>query len=295
MTAAARWGDAEQQAADLLITAALREDLGETGDITSTALIPADDEGRVRIVSRKPGRLCGEIIGRHVLQRVDADAEWTKHLSDGDALGPGSVVATVSGRVRSLLMAERTILNFMTHLSGVASLTQQYVDAVAGSKAVILDTRKTLPGWRHLQKYAVRCGGGTNHRIGLWDAVLIKDNHLAALAEEGITSLDTVVQVARSRVPAGVPLIIEVDTLPQLQVALRGVPDVVLLDNMDVARLEQAVAMRDKLTPGVLLEASGGVNLQTVAGIAAAGVDRISIGALTHSAPALDLGFDWST
>jgi nicotinate-nucleotide pyrophosphorylase (carboxylating) len=295
MTAAIQWGEEEQQAADLLISAALDEDLGEGCDITSKVLIPPDHEGRVQIVARQPGRLCGEIIGRQVLQRVDPAADWSTHLNDGDSLKPGSVIATLSGRVRSLLTAERTILNFMTHLSGVASLTQQYVDAVAGAKAVILDTRKTLPGWRSLQKYAVRCGSGTNHRFGLWDAVLIKDNHLAALAEEGVTSLDEVVRVARQRAPAGVPVTIEVDTLPQLQTALRGAPDVVLLDNMDTDQLRQAVVIRDKAAPNVLLEASGGVNLQTVAGIAAAGVDRISIGALTHSAPALDLGFDWCT
>jgi nicotinate-nucleotide pyrophosphorylase (carboxylating) len=295
MTAAIQWGEEEQQAADLLISAALDEDLGEGCDITSKVLIPPDHEGRVQIVARQPGRLCGEIIGRQVLQRVDPAADWSTHLNDGDSLKPGSVIATLSGRVRSLLTAERTILNFMTHLSGVASLTQQYVDAVAGTKAVILDTRKTLPGWRSLQKYAVRCGSGTNHRFGLWDAVLIKDNHLAALAEEGVTSLDEVVRVARQRAPAGVPVTIEVDTLPQLEDALRGAPDVVLLDNMDTDQLRQAVVIRDKAAPNVLLEASGGVNLQTVAGIAAAGVDRISIGALTHSAPALDLGFDWCT
>jgi nicotinate-nucleotide pyrophosphorylase (carboxylating) len=292
---AAHWGDAEQQAADLLIAAALDEDLGKAGDVTSAALISADNQGRVRIVSRQPGRLCGVAIGRQVLQRVDPNAVWQTHLSDGDSLESGSIVATLCGRVGSLLTAERTILNFMSHLCGVASLTRQYVDAVAATRAVILDTRKTVPGWRYLQKYAVRCGGGTNHRFGLWDAVLIKDNHLAALAEEGIGSLDEVVRVARERAPAGVRLTIEVDALPQLQVALQGAPDVVLLDNMDIAQLCEAVAVRDETAPHVLLEASGGVNLQTVAGIAAAGVERISIGALTHSAPALDLGFDWCT
>lgn len=294
MSAAPPWSDVEQQAADLLIRAALHEDLGEGGDITSMALIPAGDEGRVQIMARRSGRLSGAVIGRQVLQRVDPEADWTTRLSDGDDLEPGSVIATLSGRVRSLLTAERTVLNFMTHLSGIASLTQKYVTAVAGTKAAILDTRKTLPGWRHLQKYAVRCGGGTNHRIGLWDAVLIKDNHLAALAEEGVTDLSEVVRVARERAPTGVPLTIEVDTLAQLQQALQGRPDVVLLDNMDAVRLRQAVAMRDELAPNVLLEASGGVSLQTVAGIAATGVDRISVGALTHSAAALDLGFDWS-
>jgi nicotinate-nucleotide pyrophosphorylase (carboxylating) len=294
MSTATDWGPQQQSAAQLLIAAALHEDLGDAGDVTSTALIPEVDLGSVRIVARRPGRLCGVTIGRQVLGRVDSLAVWTTHLDDGATLEVDSVIATLAGRVRSLLTAERTILNFMTHLSGVATLTAQFVDAVAGTRAMILDTRKTLPGWRHLQKYAVLCGGGTNHRVGLWDAALIKDNHLAALAEEGVTALDEVVRAARQRAPAGVPVVIEVDTLPQLRIALQGAPDVVLLDNMDGSQLREAVAIRDASAADVLLEASGGVNLQTVAGIAAAGVDRISIGALTHSAPALDLGFDWS-
>src|SRR5690606_7275100 len=232
MTAAPFWDAPQQAAAELLIAAALQEDLADAGDITSAALIPPEDQGRVRIVARQSGRLCGVVIGRQILEHVDPHANWTAERNDGDMLDPDVVVATLSGRVRSLLTAERTILNFMTHLSGVATLTARFVEAIRGTRAVVLDTRKTLPGWRHLQKYAVRCGGGTNHRIGLWDAVLIKDNHLAALAEEGITSLAEVVQVARTRAPSGVPVIIEVDTLSQLQDALQGGPDIVLLDNM---------------------------------------------------------------
>ena len=164
-----------------LIVLALAEDVGTAGDITSNSLLPADMTGSVNIVSREPGVLAGLPIGELVLSEVDAECEWTAICTDGGALQPGTIVATLSGPVRSLLTAERTILNFLTHLSGIATLTRTYVDAVAGTKAVILDTRKTLPGWRMLQKYAVRCGGGTNHRVGLWDAVLIKDNHLAAV------------------------------------------------------------------------------------------------------------------
>ena len=291
------FGPAETVAAALLIEVALNEDLGDKTDITSTTLIPADLNGSVQIVSRQPGRLSGVPIGQHILEQVDPNATWTTHVDDGQTLESGTVIATLTGSVRSLLTAERTILNFMTHLSGVASLTQQFVEKVAGTTARILDTRKTLPGWRLLQKYAVRCGGGTNHRMGLWDAVLIKDNHIAALADDERSCLADVVTLARQQVPEGTEIVIEVDTLDQLTDALAGLPNVVLLDNMDFAALREAVKLRDDAAPagesGVLLEASGGVNLDTVARIAQTGVDRISIGALTHSAPSLDLGFDW--
>lgn len=185
------------------------------------------------------------------------------------------------------------MLNFMTHLSGIATLTRRFVDAVRGTRAEVLDTRKTLPGWRLLEKYAVRCGGGTNHRMGLYDGVLIKDNHLAAWTESD--SIAAAVETARQRSPAGVSIEVEVDTLDQLSDALRGGPDIVLLDNMDVATLRQAVNIRDHTAPRVLLEASGGVTLETVAAIAQTGVERISVGGLTHSAPALDLAFDWKS
>jgi nicotinate-nucleotide pyrophosphorylase (carboxylating) len=202
-------------------------------------------------------------------------------------------VATVTGPLDKLLIGERTMLNFLTHLSGIATLTRRFVDAVAGTKAQILDTRKTLPGYRVLEKYAVRCGGGTNHRMGLYDGVLIKDNHLAAWTKS--ESIADAIRTARRKSP-GVSIEVEVDTLEQLREALKGQPEIVLLDNMTPARLREAVAIRDALNgqPQVLLEASGGVALETVREIALTGVERISIGALTHSAPALDLAFDWS-
>lgn len=287
------FGPAEQAAAKSLIDLALAEDLGTVGDITSNSLLPADITGSVNVVSREPGALSGLPIGELVLREVGTKCEWQAICSDGDALEPGTVVASLKGPVRALLTAERTILNFLTHLSGVATLTRMYVDAVAGTKAVILDTRKTLPGWRMLQKYAVRCGGGTNHRIGLWDAVLIKDNHLAAVAENSARSLAEVVTSTRQQAPQEVVIEIEVDSLDQLADALQGMPDIVLLDNMDTEQLTAAAALRDREAPDVLLEASGGVNLTTVTDIARTGVDRISIGRLTHSAPSLDLGFDW--
>lgn len=209
---------------------------------------------------------------------------------DGERVDRGTIIAEVDGPLFQLLVAERTMLNFLTHLSGIATLTRKFVDAVAGTRAKILDTRKTLPGWRLLQKYAVRCGGGANHRLGLYDGVLIKDNHLAAWTQS--KSIAAAVEAARNRWP-NVPVEVEVESLAQLQDALAGSPSIVLLDNMSCATMAEAVALRDRLAPGVQLEASGGVSLDNVAEIARTGVDRISIGALTHSAPALDLAFDW--
>jgi nicotinate-nucleotide pyrophosphorylase (carboxylating) len=197
------------------------------------------------------------------------------------------------GPLRSLLTGERTMLNFMTHLSGVATVTRQFVDAVQGTRAKILDTRKTFPGWRLLEKYAVRCGGGTNHRIGLYDGVLIKDNHIAAWSES--SSIAAAVETARQSAPSGVSIEVEVDSIEQLKDAIHGHPDIVLLDNMDLDSLRASVAVRDRLAPKILLEASGGVTLATVTAIAQTGVERISVGALTHSAPALDLAFDWKS
>ncbi len=284
------FGASEESSARRLIQLALAEDLGDGGDITSQILIDQDARGAVDIVSRDVGVLSGVPVGSLVLEAVDPACEWITHHEDGETIGRGTCVATLRGPVRSLLQAERSILNFMTPLSGIASVTRRFVDAVAQTKAVILDTRKTLPGWRTLQKYAVRCGGGVNHRMGLWDAVLIKDNHLAARPGK---KLSNIITHARRTIPAGMTIEIEVDSLEQLQEALDGRPEIVLLDNMTPDMLRQAVALRDEQAPEVMLEASGRVRLETVGQIAASGVDRISIGLLTHSAPALDLGFDW--
>ena len=199
-------------------------------------------------------------------------------------------IATVSGSLRSILAAERTALNFLQRLSGIASLTRKFVEAAAGYRAKILDTRKTTPGWRLLEKYAVRMGGGINHRMGLFDAILIKDNHLAGLKGD----LRKAVEMARSYPGnAGLPVEVEVDSLGQLNDALAVRAEIVLLDNMNLDELRSAVVQRDAVAPGVLLEASGGVNLFTVRDIASTGVDRISVGALTHSAPALDIALDY--
>ncbi|MFN0051168.1 MAG: carboxylating nicotinate-nucleotide diphosphorylase [Planctomycetales bacterium] len=289
------WTDAETLAAAALIELALREDLGDAGDLTTQALIGESETGRVSIVARETGVLAGLPIAKQVLTAFDPQLTLTIFQSDGAHLERGLVVAQVAGNLRSLLAAERTALNFLTHLSGIASLTRKYVEAVAGTRAGIYDTRKTHPGWRVLEKYAVRVGGGRNHRIGLYDMVLIKDNHLAGwkLSSTGHT-IAAAVQKARQSAPPGTPVEVEIDTLDQLPDALAGEPDIVLLDNMTCAELRQAVAFRQRLAPTVELEASGGVSLETVQAIAQTGVDRISAGALTHSAIALDLAFDWA-
>lgn len=284
---------AERTDADRLIRLALEEDLGTSGDITSTTLIPADAQGAVQIAARRAGVLAGLPLVALVFEQLDPSVQLEIRASDGTVVRPGAVIAELSGPVRSLLTGERTALNFLTHLSGIASLTRQFVDAVAGTRAVILDTRKTLPGYRRLQKYAVRCGGGRNHRQGLFDAVLIKDNHLAAWSTDPAHTLADAIRAARSRVPSDVTVEIEVDSLTQLREALPAGPDMVLLDNMPPPEMREAVALRNQMAPGVLLEASGGVTLANVRSIAETGVERISVGTLTHSAPALDLAFDW--
>lgn len=271
---------------------ALSEDLTTTGDLTCRALITDQQWATVQVVARTTGVLAGSPIGRMVFAKLDPRVSWEARLPDGSSLQKGTVVADVTGPVSSLLIGERTMLNFMTHLSGIASTTHKYVDVVRGTRAVVLDTRKTLPGWRVLEKYAVRCGGGTNHRMGLYDGVLIKDNHLAAWTLS--SSIADAVKVARSKSPAGISIEVEVDTIEQLQDALQGQPDIVLLDNMTTEQLKNAVSIRNETAPSVKLEASGGVTLETLRAIAETGVERISVGALTHSAPALDLAFDWA-
>jgi len=286
--------DIERIAAKPLLTVSLREDLGREGDITTQAFLPPDEMGTVRIVSRKSGVIAGLPLAELVWQMLDPTVQIKRLINDGTPVTPGSVIAEVTGKVTILLAGERPALNFMTHLSGIASLTAQYVAAVAGTNAGIYDTRKTLPGWRILAKYAVRAGGGRNHRMGLFDAVLIKDNHLAAWkAADPSHTVAQAVEAARSKVAAGIIVEVEVDTLEQLQNALTAQPDIVLLDNMGPETLIQAVNIRNAVAPKVQLEASGGIQLSNVAEIARTGVERISVGALTHSAPALDLGLDW--
>lgn len=279
--------------AERAISAALAEDLGDAGDVTTMACFGDEARGRARIVSRAEGVLAGVRVAEMVAAR--AGLSFRALVEDGSPIGRGTPVAAVEGPLRALLSHERTMLNFLTLLSGNATLAAQFVDAVRGSRARICDTRKTIPGLRALQKYATRCGGATLHRIGLFDGVILKDNHLAAFA--GMPLAERVRAAAeRARAIAPVAFIeCEVDDLAQLDALLsleRGVLDLVLLDNMDAGMLTEAVRRRDRVQSTVELEASGGVRLDTVRRIASSGVERISVGAITHSAGALDLGLD---
>ncbi|MFL6688846.1 MAG: carboxylating nicotinate-nucleotide diphosphorylase [Alphaproteobacteria bacterium] len=267
-----------------IVRRALQEDLGHTGDITSELVIPADKKITARLVARKPGTIAGLIAAECAFRLVDESVAFVCELPDGSQSGDGSVLATVEGPARAVLTAERTALNFLGHLSGIATATRALVDAVTGTKAKIVDTRKTTPGLRLLEKYAVRCGGGFNHRLGLDDAVLIKDNHIAAAG-----SIAEALRRARAGMAHMTKIEIEVDTLQQLEEALSLGANTILLDNMGLDDLRRAVA----LTNGrALLEASGGVTHRSVRAIAETGVDYISSGAITHSAPSLDVGLD---
>jgi nicotinate-nucleotide pyrophosphorylase (carboxylating) len=283
---------AEANACRRLIDLALEEDLGSEGDVTSLAVVPADLPGRAALAARAPGVIAGLPAAQQTFAVVDPQLSFETIIPDGSSVAPGAVLAVVSGRMRSILTGERTSLNFLQRLSGVATQTARYVQAAAGLPCQVLDTRKTTPGWRLLEKYAVRCGGGHNHRMGLGDGVLIKDNHLAAL-DGGPTAVARAVQLARAKYGSRFPLEIEVDDLAQLDAALAARPDIVLLDNMSPGQLREAMHRRNATAPGVLLEASGGVTLATLRSIAETGVDRVSVGALTHSAVALDIALDY--
>jgi nicotinate-nucleotide pyrophosphorylase (carboxylating) len=283
---------AENAAFHRLATWALEEDLGIPGDLTSQSIIPEELAGKAVLVARVPGVLAGLPAAEGSFKLVDPDLSFAPHLADGASVHPGDHLATVSGRMRSILTGERTALNFLQRLSGVATQTHKYVALVADLPCKVLDTRKTTPGWRLLEKYAVRCGGGHNHRMGLGDGILIKDNHLAALGT-GPEVITEAVRLSREKHGALFPLEVEVDNLVQLDVALAARPDMVLLDNMNLDQLRAAVRRRNAVAHGVLLEASGGVNLSTVRAIAETGVDRVSVGALTHSAVALDIALDY--
>jgi nicotinate-nucleotide pyrophosphorylase (carboxylating) len=268
-----------------LVRTALEEDLGRAGDITSDLTIPADKQASARLVARKAGRIAGLICAETAFRLVDPSVRFDVSASDGSDVTPAMLLATISGPARSILTAERVALNFLGPLSGTATLTAGLVKAVEGTKARIVCTRKTLPGLRSLQKYAVRCGGGFNHRFGLDDAAMIKDNHIQAAG--GIAPA-----VARLRAGLGhmVKIEVEVDRLEQLEEALAQGVDTILLDNMPLEDLRRAVALAKGKA---VLEASGNVTLQTVRAIAETGMDYISSGAITHSAPNLDIGLDF--
>jgi nicotinate-nucleotide pyrophosphorylase (carboxylating) len=272
-------------AIDDAVQRALAEDLGRGGDVTSMATIPETISAEAIMVARQAGVIAGLPLAVAVFQKLSPDIEIKAHVRDGAVVAAGTHVLTLSGPARAVLTGERTALNFVGRLSGVATLTADYVRPTAGTNMRICCTRKTTPGLRALEKYAVRCGGGFNHRFGLDDAVLIKDNHIAVAG-----SIRAVLQRARAQIGHLVKIEIEVDTLAQLREVLdTGLADVVLLDNMDIATLTEAVAM---VKGRVVLEASGGITPDTIAGIAATGVDYASAGALTHSAPNFDVALD---
>lgn len=268
------------------VKAALEEDLGGAGDITTDATISVGAKGEATIVAREAGVIAGLDLAAGTFLSLDPQAKFSPLVCDGDAVKQGAKVARITGRTRAILTAERTALNFLGHLSGIATLTSRYVEAVAGTGARIACTRKTTPGLRALEKYAVRTGGGVNHRFGLYDGVLIKDNHIAAAGGIG-----NALRALGARAGHMVRIEVEVDNLDQLKEALRFPIDAVLLDNMDVPTLKKAVAM---VAGRVTTEASGGVRLETVRKIAETGIDLISAGALTHSARRLDLSLEWA-
>lgn len=268
------------------VRAALQEDLGISGDVTTNATVSAEATIDASIVARIEGTIAGLDVAKTAFLMLDPKLRFQEIASDGTKVSPNSVVATISGNARAVLTAERVALNFVGLMSGIATLTAQYVAAVSNTNAKIIDTRKTFPGLRPFEKYAVRCGGGYNHRSGLFDAVLIKDNHIVAAR-----GLDTAIKKARLAVGHMTKIEVEVDTLDQLETALKHDIDAVLLDNMSPEQLGQAVTLVGKRA---LTEASGGVTLETVRAIAESGVDLISVGALTHSAPVFDVGLDFT-
>ena len=268
-----------------IVAAALREDLGRAGDLTTDAIVPPDARARMTIRARRPGVVAGLDLARLAFALVEPAIVLDVEKPDGSLVAPGDVVGTLHGPARGLLTGERTALNFLGRMSGIATATRAIVDAVAHTRATIVDTRKTTPGLRQIEKYAVRAGGGGNHRFGLDDAVLIKDNHVAVAG-----GIRPAILRAKTGVGHLVKIEVEVDTLAQLEEALAIGVDVVLLDNMSLAELERAVAM---VAGRAITEASGRVTPETAPAIAATGVDLISVGWLTHSAPVLDLGLDF--
>lgn len=284
-----------------LINLALAEDLGTTpsgnpnilGDVTSTVFIPSNATSSSVLMAREPLLLSGIEVATECFQRVDPTLSIHTDAKEGDHVEAGQRILSISGSTRSILSAERTALNFLGRLCGIATLSRRYANAVRGTKVQLLDTRKTTPGWRFLEKQAVKAGGCHNHRIGLYDAVLVKDNHLAALTQSGdLSLLHPILEQIKKEHP-GLLVEIEADTMMQVRqlLTMTGI-DVILLDNMSCELMNHAVALRDQINPEVLLEASGGVTLESVTKISRTGVDRISVGALTHSAPNADLSLE---
>ena len=273
---------------DLTVKLALREDVGRK-DLTTTALLDETRQIRAELEAKQAGILCGMDVAERVFRHVDEDLRFLPVAKDGESLEPLREVAYINGSARSILIAERTAINFLGHLSGIATMTRQFVDKVKGTKAKIMDTRKTLPNMRVLEKYAVATGGGVNHRAGLYDQVLIKDNHLRVLQDR---SIPDIVRTIRENVLKNTIVGIEVKNLKELTEALKTPVNYILLDNMTPETVLEAVKMREKAGVRIELEVSGNVKLENVRSYADTGVERISIGALTHSAPWLDVSLD---
>jgi nicotinate-nucleotide pyrophosphorylase (carboxylating) len=284
-----------------IVRLAVREDLDRHYDWTTVALVGPDERGRAAIVAREAGVIAGLRTVPVVIDEMHATIQFEPNASDGEEVEAGAVLTSLAGSARDILTCERPLLNILGRLSGIATLSRQYVRRVEGTRARIYDTRKTTPGLRRLEKYAVRCGGGHNHRTGLFDAILIKDNHLALVAQQSISPADAVrtarefvARLSAEHATEDMLIEIEVDRLEQLDDVLRAGPDIVLLDNMPPDQLRTAVARRNNIAPQVELEASGGVALETVREIALTGVERISAGGLTHAARWLDIALDWT-
>jgi nicotinate-nucleotide pyrophosphorylase (carboxylating) len=298
------WDAAIEDDLRQLVRLAVREDLGRQYDWTTVALVGSEQQGRAAVVAREAGVMAGLRALPVVLDEMHADIQCQLLASDGQPVSSAAVVAELAGSARDLLVCERPLLNVLGRLSGIATLTREYVRRIEGTGARVYDTRKTTPGWRRLEKYAVRCGGGFNHRTGLFDAILIKDNHLALAASECRSAADAVRAVREflGRMSAeefpgvgasGLIIEVEIDRTDILKEVFAAGPDIVLLDNIAAAELRAAVATRNSVACDVGLEASGGISLDTVREIALTGVERISVGALTHSAKSLDVAMDW--
>jgi nicotinate-nucleotide pyrophosphorylase (carboxylating) len=300
-----QWDAAAIEDCRQLVRLAVREDLERQQDWTTLATVSPERRGAADIVSRQAGYVAGIQATAVVVDEMGGRLTFEAFVADGDRIEGRTTLGRLSGSVRDLLTCERIVLNILGRMMGVATLASHYVEKVSGTKTRIYDTRKTTAGWRRLEKFAVRCGGAHNHRLGLYDAVLIKDNHLAQFAAPGESQPATAARAVRQArqflaklgdiepLPSGGLVEIEVDSLEQLAAVLPEHPEIVLLDNMNLEQLRAGVAMRNSLAPGVELEASGGVNLETVRGIAETGVDRISVGGITHAAKSLDIGLDW--
>ena len=271
-----------------MVRAALKEDIG-SGDATTESTIPADANAQASMIAREPLVAAGLELARIAFEERSSTLKIVQATEDGERVGAGEKLLTIHGPARAILEAERVALNFVQRLSGIATLTRRYVDAITGTKARILDTRKTLPGWRALEKYAVRCGGGQNHRFGLHDMILIKDNHLAVLARSSDDPISVAVLAARAKFPE-LKVEVETDHLDQVKLAAESGADFILLDNMRPEILREAVSI---IAGRAKTEASGGVNLETIRSIAETGVDFISVGAITHSARAVDIALDF--